>query len=595
MSASRSRLRRSASVETETASSPSISSLSLATAAISTLFLITALAGVWAAYDREAAWQRFALLAAGLLVMLVMAAFAWRRGTPALALMGLGCALLAGAIGGFFLLVYDWAASGTSKVDFLHQVGLWLQEARPVISVPEDINANVAGSALTVLLPLGFAGVVWAWRTGARDNKLWLFIALGGALSLLIGMSALILSASRGAWLGLLAGAVAVIWLALRRRLSEATGKRHLLDGLALTVLLVGLTGYWLAFQQAELAQFLGSVTVGESAVTRPVLWQDALALIGDYPITGSGLDSTMMVYSTYGRLLHVGYITHMHNLFLQIAVEQGIPALIIFLGLLLIAGWSLLRACGRQQTGVAVFCFAAVASLTALVVHGLVDAGLYMSLLSPLTFAPPGFAIAVAVASSIKARAPKSRNSLSLSFLALASILAVLLGLALLTSRGQAIFQANLGAVLQTRAELGVYRWPEWPIQDALRRSPGVDLGPAVTRYRAALARDPGQTAANRRLGQIELSWGQYDSAREHLEVAYASAPWQRSTRQLLGESYAVGREVGKAADLWRNLGADKSQLGIRAWWYDHIGEPQRAQWLRQAAELAQDRDHIE
>ena len=92
-----------------------------------------------------------------------------------------------------------------------------------------------------------------------------------------------------------------------------------------------------------------------------------------------------------------------------------------------------------------------------------------------------------------------------------------------------QAVIQANLGALAQARAELSVYQWPAWPIQDALRRSPEVDLAPAIAHYQAALALDPRNVAANRRLGQIELSDGQYDAARQHLEAAFAAAPGQR------------------------------------------------------------------
>ena len=50
------------------------------------------------------------------------------------------------------------------------------------------------------------------------------------------------------------------------------------------------------------------------------------MALAGDYAFTGSGLGSAMMVYSTYAMILHVGFISHAHNLFLQIALEQGLP-----------------------------------------------------------------------------------------------------------------------------------------------------------------------------------------------------------------------------------------------------------------------------
>ena len=99
---------------------------------------------------------------------------------------------------------------------------------------------------------------------------------------------------------------------------------------------------------------------------------------------------------------------------------------------------------------------------------------------------------------------------------------MAALLVLLLLPTT-RAAFQANLGALLQTRAELLPYRWPDWPIQDALRRAPEINLSPAIARYTSALALDPANVTANRRLGQIALSRGDYGTARTYLEAAYA------------------------------------------------------------------------
>ena len=119
------------------------------------------------------------------------------------------------------------------------------------------------------------------------------------------------------------------------------------------------------------------------------------------------------------------------------------------------------------------------------------------------------------------------------------------------ITPSFRAVLQANLGAVAQSRAELAVYRWPDVPIQDELRRLGLVDLAPAIGHYRAALALDPDNVTANRRLGQIELSMGDQAAARQHLARAYAMAPGERATRQLLAEVYAVAGEAEQARAL--------------------------------------------
>jgi tetratricopeptide (TPR) repeat protein len=137
-----------------------------------------------------------------------------------------------------------------------------------------------------------------------------------------------------------------------------------------------------------------------------------------------------------------------------------------------------------------------------------------------------------------------------------------------------------------QTQAELSGYDWRTWEIQDALRRSPKIDLTPAITQYKIALTIDPRNATANRRLGQIELSRGDYDSARNHLESAYAAASDQRATRQLLGEVYAISGDADRAVELWKAIDVSDGQLQYRIWWYEHLGDLERAKNLKLAAQ---------
>lgn len=537
-------------------------------------FLLTALLGVWAAYDRAAAWDRFWALVVGVTLALVVSWFGHRGGPKTLAWAGVACALLAGALGTYFLLTYQWTP-GPGKFAPLQTAGQWIQAYRPALPVPEDINANVAASGLIILLWLGTAGLEWFWRRGP-----WRGLVVLVALAWLVGGLALVMSVSRGAWLGMVAGVLVILYLGLRRSWYHEPARRVFLDVLAVLALVALLAAFVAVVRVPELANAVGSVSAGEGAIGRATLWRDGLDLVSDYPFTGSGLGSTMMVYSTYGRLLHVGFITHMHNLFVQIAVEQGVFGLAAFLGLLALGAWSVLRATS-PACATPVFGYAAGAALAALVVHGMTDVGAYSSLLAVVMFLPIGFAVGAAgLAGSEGPSGSPVRLWVPVALaMALVPVLVVLV-----VPGGQAVLQANLGAVAQTRAELGVYEWPEWPIQDELRRSAQVDLGPSLARFQAALARNPLNATANRRLGQIELSSGDYERARLHLEAAHGAAPGQRATRQLLGESYAIAGDIQRAAELWQTLELSESQLGIRAWWYEHIGESQRAANVKQA-----------
>ena len=477
---------------------------------------------------------------------------------------------------------------------------MWWQAHRPAIPLPEDINANTAGNALAILLPLSIGATACSWRSLRirRAERSAVVpasaLALTLALTSAVSFAALLLTASRGAWIGLTAGAVAALAAGvIGRRLAS----RSLAFGATLAVFALLAGGMIAVLASPAIAARLGSVGggAGGSAIGRGILWRDMLAQVGDYPFTGSGLAATMMVDATYFRLLHVGFIPHAHNLFLQIAIEQGLIGLAAFVGILAAALYGLFRVAGagRAQGGlIRLFALAGIASLVALCVHSLVDTGVYTAKIAPVIFVPLAFALAVAEA-EVKVEVEGETRTKSGSALALALTLTLALVFALLRPV-RAQFQAQLGAVSQTRAELSVYRWPEWPIQDALRRplagaanaADPVDLGPAIARYRAALALDPANVTANRRLGQIELSRGDYEAARRHLAAAYGAAPDQQVTRQLLGESYALAGDAAGAAALWRTVALGQGQLSAREWWYGAIGETANQQRITQAIE---------
>ncbi|HRV96773.1 MAG TPA: tetratricopeptide repeat protein [Anaerolineae bacterium] len=216
-----------------------------------------------------------------------------------------------------------------------------------------------------------------------------------------------------------------------------------------------------------------------------------------------------------------------------------------------------------------------------------MVEAGIYAHQLVPVMFLPFGFAIALI---SIIGDTHVSATS-SVSNPSLAHRIAIIGGLApsliivllFLWPGSSATLQANLGAVAQTRAELAIYHWPEWPIQDELRRNQAVDLTPAINHYKTALSINPDNLTALRRLGQIEISLGNYDAAQHYLEAAYRVAPDQRATRQMLGEIYAINGNVPEAIDLWQPLDLRQGQLDARQWWYYHIGSDDMADLIKQ------------
>jgi hypothetical protein len=269
--------------------------------------------------------------------------------------------------------------------------------------------------------------------------------------------------------------------------------------------------------------------------------------------------------------------MTHSHNLYISVLVEQGIFGLLALVWMWLLFGrasWHKLSEPGNgSENGVLA---AATLSLATILIHGTIDDVLYSSGGVLLVFTPLAFA----------AVHPSERRAAARRWLAWGLPVAVLLLVVLaLLWRGPllSLVYSNRGAVQQSQAELGVYSWPEWPIQDAVRRE--VDLGQAVASYECALVLDPHNAPANRRLGMIELSLGEYEDAVDHLKEAYDREPWSETTRQLYGEALIATGQLAEGQVLWSRVAGGQNQLQGRIFWYEHIGDRERADWMRQAA----------
>lgn len=533
------------------------------------LFLMTAEIAARVAVDAVEARSRFWFILAGLALMLATMAAGQRWGEGAAGPMALAAAFLAAALGLYWLLTYDWLAQSMDKFDWLQQAGRWIQTHRPPLPVPDDIHSNPAGGALAVLIAWGGGGALWAWQ--GRRARGWAWLA---ALALVIALAALALTMSRGAWLGLAVAALLGGYLIWRARGPRPRSILLLGDALAWAIPLGLALIFWLGVTFPGLGAALGRVTIDASALSRATLWRQGLDLVQDYPFTGVGLNSPMMPLSSYVLLLHVGFIIFLHNLFLEIAVEQGLPALFLFLGLLALAV-SRLTAAYRQ--GGQALAAGGLAGLTALAVAGMFDSHAYYTKFVVLTFALIGFGLGLERGAAPRAR---GKGRPLLPALALAALLFALLGL--LHPAARSLFRSNLAATMQTQQELRRYTWPQWPLQDALRRSDAIDLAAVRARYEAALALDPHNPAANRRLGQIELSLGEYEAAGRRLAAAYAAAPRQQATRLLLAESKALTGDVAGAAQLAASVEMGQGQWQLRIWWYEHLGEGEAAERLR-------------
>jgi O-antigen ligase len=520
------------------------------------LFLQTAMVGVLVAYDRHTAWIKLLLIVSGLLLSLGLAWFGKNNPENVSKVTGFASVVVVTCIGLYFVL--------------LHRI-------------PSGPTAN----SLVILMPLALGTFFWSW---SRHH--WLLVWLISA-SIVIAFVSLIMARERTAWLAMSAGLLGAAVMNWRIVSCRRPSWRWLFDGLlaGLGLCLLGYVAIIIIFTSQT---FLRDLPI-DPLTRRLPLWHDSLCLIQDYLFTGCGLGSTPMNFSSYVFLLHVPFQDQAHNLFLQIGIELGVPGLIAFLSMAIAAIWSLMNAFRNPDKFSHRAGLVTVASLIGMLVYGMFDSETYASNLVPVLFVPFGCAW---VLGGLGAK--ESQNAVSLTTtrgptIAFGAMILLLAGpcLLLLLPAGRARFLANVGATAQAQAELSVYKWPKWGLQDELRRSGEVDLSKAVKAYHLALAVDPQNVAANRRLGQIELARGDYQSAKAHLQMAYSCAPGQRATRQLLGEVYAITGNFEQAVDLWQSIDTTHGQLEVRQWWYESIGAQQELQCLTKAIGLLKKSDY--
>jgi putative inorganic carbon (hco3(-)) transporter len=536
-----------------------------------TFFFASAVVGALISYNPAAAWPRFALIVTGLVFSTIFAVLPmvlkiWSL--EGISLLRLTFAILPAAVIVYFVLTNDWTAR-LGKLSWLDPVLRSLATWHPQLQ-SYRMDSNSLGGVVAELLPLQLSALL------ATSRRL----TWAGFVLIALSAAGLLLSESRGAWIALAAVAgLALLWklsgLFARRwtRNRQRETKIAISAAILLLLALVGAVSGLTPFGQ----------TLLQSRNDRLTVWRNSLDLASDYPFTGLGLGGFDMAYSSYVLLLHVSHTTQANNLYIDLWLEQGWLGLVALGGLIVFPAGAAIRFFLRGEQ-LSYWQVAAFASLGVVLLHGIVDDPFYGygGTVIPFFFIPLGL---VARRDNLEQTQPRGK-----SHVRMAALLGVVAGVSLLIivmlPKVRSAFVSNMATLSQTRAELSVYNWPAWGIQDELRRSDKIDLGPAIALYETSLEIDPLNATSNRRLGQIELSRGLYAMAQEHLEAAYAAAPSQRATRQILGELYAIGGNLDKAVVLWKSIDVSDGQLETREWWYEHIGEHEYAARIMLAAE---------
>jgi putative inorganic carbon (HCO3(-)) transporter len=267
--------------------------------------------GIWVATDGVRAWQATGFLALGL--ALYIAFLNWpptQRRPWLLAAFIVGCGLLLTTIGPEIL-----PSVPTEFFVFSEEV----TKSKPIdyFGVGETINPNVLAGGLLWPIPLLVAlAIRTSWARRRWLPPFLIILALPGFVTL-------VLVQSRGGYLALAVALMLVITL------------RWPWAGVAMSIAVVT-TSLVLLWEGAPLfLEPFGSDGTVTSFSGRLDIWQGTLTALGDYGLTGVGLGNFDLVVPAYLTTWTTS-IPHAHNLFLQIAVDLGVPG-VIFYGWLLV------------------------------------------------------------------------------------------------------------------------------------------------------------------------------------------------------------------------------------------------------------------
>jgi putative inorganic carbon (HCO3(-)) transporter len=196
----------------------------------------------------------------------------------------------------------------------------------------EKINKNTIGGVLTFFPPL-LLSLLWDkgafGRLKSHYAKLAAFpeFVYKGLLFLCFALSlgVLFLTQSRGAWLGCAAGIYLLLILKEKRFL-------WLLLPLGIGFLLI----FFLRADGNLLQMFSLLDTIQEATLPgRMEIWSKALIILRDFPLTGIGLGAFGEAYRLYFASIVLpsaaDVVFHAHNTLLSVAVEVGLPGVLIY------------------------------------------------------------------------------------------------------------------------------------------------------------------------------------------------------------------------------------------------------------------------
>jgi putative inorganic carbon (HCO3(-)) transporter len=186
----------------------------------------------------------------------------------------------------------------------------------------KGINPNPIGGTIVLVIPLFFILIFSCMRKrkleySLFDHKFFLIYLYVGTI---ITCSVLVLTLSRGSWIGLVLSVNLFLFRGIRGR------------KIGLLIMVCFVLAYFVLLGPIKIEK--GIDQASGSVSKRIELWTLAAKKIGEKPLTGMGMNY-------FRQIPEVGYtMAHAHNHLIHTATELGIPGLVAYLAILIGAGY---------------------------------------------------------------------------------------------------------------------------------------------------------------------------------------------------------------------------------------------------------------
>jgi O-antigen ligase len=228
----------------------------------------------------------------------------------------------------------------SAVVNGLYAIGYQLLKASPGERVKAFMSHYMTQAGIAALFfsfALGFliAGFIRRPGNSPEGHKL-LPERIAWGAGLLLASAAILLTLTRGAWIGVGAALIVVIFIWKPK---------------ALVVLpLLAVIGFIVAPKSIKDRAMSIFTLRDESNIARVQYFKAGMKIIADYPLLGTGPDTVDMVFQDpkYGLGIRAKHNVHLHSNPIQIAAERGVVTLLAwlaFIGLAFAGLWKIWRA----------------------------------------------------------------------------------------------------------------------------------------------------------------------------------------------------------------------------------------------------------